>query len=257
MPQTTSMKRRRKDDTPKKATKVKRPETSHDTTTPHTDKSKRHNDTLTNQNTCTNKHILEKRAPYPVTLSSDNSSIKIHVNVLQYYISRGDHTSSTQSVIIRNSKSPKNGKKHNRTPKGVIPPRTNATNQSNICSSGLDAGAPLSHPLTEMSSFRNQITKAERRQSSRGPVPTPKPKWIAQTKQCRETEDVHGTRGQLPMPEDAKMASLDIRSGIDRPTNTPQGASPPTSKKNTVSRISTEQPEKHRHLEGNHKTINR
>jgi hypothetical protein len=54
------MKRRRKEDTPKKAAEVKRHETPHGTTTPHTDKRKKHNATPTNQNTCTNKHSLQK-----------------------------------------------------------------------------------------------------------------------------------------------------------------------------------------------------
>ena len=132
--------------------------------------------------THTYPHASDKHDHATPIESQDNKNNK---NVLHNSNSQGDYTSSTHSLIIQYNRSPKTGKNHNNTPLGISPLRTEATSQSNISSSGLEAGAPLSLPPTEMSNFRNQTDKAARSQSDRGPVPTPTSSWIAQTKQCR------------------------------------------------------------------------
>ena len=130
---------------------------------------------------------------------------------------------------------------------GVQPFRSDATSKSNISSSALDTGATLSLPPTQMSRFRSQTAKAARRQCSREPLPKPTPSWMAQTKRCIATEDVHGIRGLLPAPRGRTTKPEDIRSGEDLPNTTPRQASPPTRNKNRISRHNNKQKsEKHK-----------
>jgi hypothetical protein len=107
-----------------------------------------------------------------------------------------------------------------------------------------------------MSILRNQTTKAARLQSDRGPLPTPTPSWIAQTKRCKETEDIHGTRTQLPTLGGTETM-LDISPVKYNSKYTPESAFPPTSNQNTISRNNTEYSKKHKYLDNNHITTER
>jgi len=153
-------------------------------------------------------------------------------NALQNSTRRRGHTSSTTSESIWNNRSPNTEKNHTRTSLGVHPLRIDTTSQSNIASSALDAGAPPSLPLDEISNFRIQTAKSARQHyANRGPLPTPSPSSTAQTKRDNAIEGVHGTRGALPSPRGRPTKSEDIQYGEDLPNTNLGEAPPPTPNK--------------------------
>ena len=130
---------------------------------------------------------------------------------------------------------------------GVQPQRTNTMSQSNIASSALDAGAPLSIPLAEMSNFRIQTDKATRQHSTRGPLPTLATSWTAQTNRDNAVEDVQGTRRPLPDPSGRSTKADNMPNGDDLSTTTPGEVPPPIRNKHIIIRhITKHHSEKHR-----------
>jgi len=65
--------------------------------------------------THTHQHASDK---HKHTMPRDNQDNRNRKDVLQSCISRGDHTSSTHSLIIRNKRSPKTGKETQQDPLG-------------------------------------------------------------------------------------------------------------------------------------------
>ena len=130
---------------------------------------------------------------------------------------------------------------------GVQLLRTYTTSQSNIASSAIDAGAPPSLPLAEMSNFRIQTVKAARQHPNQGSLPTLEPSRTAQANRDIAIEDVHGTQGRLPSPRGRPTESENIQAGGDLSNTTPAEAPSPTRNKHKIRRRTTkQQSEKHK-----------